>query len=226
MKDTQSNKVLATLSIIDALKFDEDDLSDLTGYLAKQCGFDFSVPIRPEKWTDKRSPLEGKTMQEILEKSMEELEGIEAVQLAIPPVDVYNLVAIVQAAIVCLDLPQHSKETGRQFVYGFCDRYRDQMPTIVKAIEGAWENPNLMTEDEFEETLGEKWQRIAREVEQEMGGEVKIIVDKPHQGALCPVNGEPCSKGGNFYYYPGDCPAYAMCEDVASSLEYTENCDR
>jgi hypothetical protein len=155
----------------------------------------------------------------IFEQQAKELAAIGTMPIAMPADKGYMLAAVVQSAAICLDLPETTQAFCKEFVNGFCDRYRDQMPTVIKAIEDAWENPNLMTEEEFEESLGEKWQGIAREVEQEMGGEVKIIVDKPHQGALCPVDGEPCSKGGNFYYYPDDCPAYAMCEDVASSLD-------
>ncbi len=183
MNDTRSNKVLATLSIINALNFDEDDLSDLTGYLAKQCGFtlEHSDLVVYDRIDEARrldtSLLKGKTGQEILEKGMKELEAIDAVQMTIPPVDAYSIVAIVQAAIVCLDLPEHSKATGRGFVNSFCDRYREQMPTIVQCINSGWNEPYQVTEDEFEESLGEKWERIARDVEREMGGQVKIIVD-------------------------------------------------
>lgn len=172
----RSNKVLATLSIIDALDFDEDSLSDLAGYLARRCGFDFQIPVKPEKWTDD-SLLEGKTGQEIHEEVHKELQAIEAVALSLPPVDAYNIVAIVQAAIVMLDLPEHSEATGRKFVDGFCDRYREKMPTLVQVIESGWDKSNQVTAEEFEESLGEKWQRIARDVEQEMGGQVKITVD-------------------------------------------------
>ena len=261
MNETRSNKVLATLSIIDALNFDEDDLSDLTAHLAKQCGFSLHSDMMDYDKIDHArrtdtSKLHGKTGAEILEESMKELTSLETVQLAIPPVDAYNLVAIVQAAIVCLDLPEHSEATGKNFVHGFCDRYREQMPITVQCINSGWDESSLVTAEEFEESLGEKWKAIARDVEKEMGGEVKIIVDtpdgmydsffglvddiyqdididdkdddplgnfasvsavdKPHQGALCPINGEPCSKGGNFYYYPDDCPDSAMCEEIAN----------
>lgn len=159
--------------------------------------------------------------QEIFEQQAKELAATNTITIAIPPEKAYMLAAVVQAASVLLDLPETTQAFCKEFVRGFCDRYTEQMPTVVKAIEDAWQDPNLMTEDEFEETLGEKWQRIAKEVESEMNGEVKIIVDKPHQGALCPVDGEPCSKNGNFYYYPNDCPVYGMCENIAA-----ENRDR
>ena len=35
----RSHKVLATVAIIDALEFGDDDLAELTKYLAKRCGF-------------------------------------------------------------------------------------------------------------------------------------------------------------------------------------------
>ena len=219
MDDTRSNKVLATLSIIDALNFDDDDLSDLTGYLARQCGFEVTSPVTPQKWTRKppdESILKDKTNRQIHEEVHKELQSIEAVGLSLPPVDAYNLVAIVQAAIVSLDLPEHSEEAGTRFVNAFCDRYRIQMPTIVQVIEAGWDESQLVTAEEFEQNLDKTWRDIARDVQAEMGGGVKITVDKPHQGALCPVDGEPCSKGGNFYYYPNDCPAYGMCDDVAA----------
>ncbi|BBC24785.1 hypothetical protein [Pseudanabaena sp. ABRG5-3] len=153
--------------------------------------------------------------QEIFEQQVKELASIQTMQLAMPPDKGYMLAAVVQAAAICLDLPETTQAFCKEFVKGFCDRYREQMPSVVKAIEDAWENPNLMTDEEFEEALGEKWQRIAADIEQEMSGEVKIIIDKPHQGALCPINGEPCSKEGNFYYYPNDCPHWDICEDIA-----------
>lgn len=221
MDDTRSNKVLATLSIIDALNFDEDDLSDLTAHLAEQCGFSLHSDMMDYDRIDHArrtdtSKLHGKTGAEILEQSMKELASIETVQVAIPPVDAYNLVAIVQAAIVSLDLPEHSEAIGRQFIDRFCDRYREQMPITVQCINSGWDESSLVTAEEFEESLGEKWKAIAQDIQKEMGDQVKIIVDKPHQGALCPVNGEPCSKEGHFYYYPSDCPDWAMCEEIAN----------
>lgn len=234
MNETRSNKVLATLSIIDALDFSDDDLDDLTKYLAARCGFnlqsDFDCDIYTERKTD-RSLLEGKTTTEILMQGMKELESIEAVCMALPPIEGYNLVALVQAAVVWLCLPANIKNTGKKFVDGFCDRYRDQLPTIVQCIiNTGWDKSTHVTEDEFEETLGEKWQRIAQDVEREMKGEVKIILDipksdfsPPHHGALCPVNGEPCSKEGEFYYYPDDCPDWGVCEQIANEDDDLED---
>lgn len=157
--------------------------------------------------------------QEIFDKQAKELASVDVMQLAMPPDKGYMLAAVVQAAVICLDLPETTQNLGREFVQAFCDRYRDQMPTVIQSIDDAWEDPNLMTEDEFEESLGKRWERIARDVEEEMGGEVKIIIDKPHQGALCPVNGKPCSKESNFYYYPNDCPDWVMCEEIADDEE-------
>lgn len=156
--------------------------------------------------------------EEILDKQFKELSAMSPMTISMPPDRGYMLAAIVQTASICLELPEATQAFCKEFVNGFCDRYRDQMPTVVKVIEDAWQEPNLMTEDEFAEVLGDKWRHIAQEVEEEMGGEVKITVDKPHQGALCPVDGEPCSKGGDFYYYPDDCPAYGMCDDAASRI--------
>ena len=114
---------------------------------------------------------------EIFEQQAKELAAIDTMQLAMPPDRGYMLAAVVQAAAICLDLPEATQAFCKEFVNGFCDRYRDQMPTVVKEIEDAWEEPKFMTEDEFAEVLGEKWRHIAQEVEAEMGGEVKIIVD-------------------------------------------------
>lgn len=162
--------------------------------------------------------------QEIFEQQAKELAAIDAMQFALPPQKGYMLAAAVQAAFICLDFPETTKAFCKEFVDGFCDRYRDQLPTVVKAIEDAWEG-ELVTEDEFEESLGETWRRIARDVEAEMGGEVKIILDipkgdfcPPHHGALCAVNSEPCSTDSNFYYYPDDCPYREACE-VQAGLE-------
>jgi|GEM_PF-2054404 hypothetical protein len=156
--------------------------------------------------------------EEILDEQFKELSAMSPMTISMPPDRGYMLAAIVQTASIYLDLPETTQAFCKEFVNGFCDRYRENMPTVVKVIEDAWQNPELMTEDEFAEVLGKKWRHIAQEVEEEMGGEVKITVDKPHRGALCPVDGEPCSKGGNFYYYPNDCPAYEMCEDAASRI--------
>lgn len=153
---------------------------------------------------------------EIFEQQAKELAAINGMQFTTPPQCGYMLASVVQNAAICLDLPETTQDFCKEFVNGFCDRYREQMPSVVKAIEDAWENPNLMTEDEFEETLGEKWERIALDIEREMNGEVKIIVDKPHHGALCAANDEPCSKDGNFYYYPDDCPYREVCEEMAN----------
>jgi hypothetical protein len=114
--------------------------------------------------------------QEIFEQQAQELAAIDTMQFAVPPDKGYMLAAVVQAAAICLDLPETTQSFCKQFVNGFCDRYRDQLPTVVKAIEYAWEG-DLVTEDEFEESLGETWRRIAPDVEQEMRGEVKIIID-------------------------------------------------
>jgi hypothetical protein len=159
---------------------------------------------------------------EIFEQQAKELGAIDMMQLAMPPDKGYMLAALIQSAYICLPLPETTQAFCKEFVNGFCDRYREQMPTVVKAIEDAWENPNFVNEDEFEEALGEKWERIARDVEREMNGEVNIIIDipkgdftPPHHGALCPINGKPCSKDGNFYYYPNDCPDWDICEDIA-----------
>jgi hypothetical protein len=159
--------------------------------------------------------------QEIFEQQAKELAAIDAMQFALPPQKGYVLAAVVQAASICLNFPETTQAFCKEFVNGFCDRYRDQLPTVVKAIDDAWEG-ELVTEDEFEESLGEKWRRIARDVEAEMGGEIKITVDEPrHQGALCPINGKPCSTEGNFYYYPDDCPYREACE-VQAGLEDDE----
>ena len=155
---------------------------------------------------------------EIFEQQAKELAAMNTMQFAMPPDKGYILAAVVQAAAICLELPKTTQAFCKEFVNEFCDRYREQMPMVVKAIDDAWQG-QLVTADEFEEILDKKWERIAQEVEQEMGGEVKIIVDKPHQGALCPINGEPCSKEGNFYYYPNDCPDWVMCEETASELQ-------
>ncbi len=114
--------------------------------------------------------------QVILDQQTKELAEHPAVQVVMPAEKGYMLAAVVQAASILIDLPETTQAFCKEFVNGFCDRYREQMPTVVKALEDAWQDPQLMTSDE-EETLGEKWQRIAREVETEMGGEVKIIVE-------------------------------------------------
>lgn len=156
---------------------------------------------------------------EIFEQQAKELAAIDTMQFAIPPDGGYMLAAVVQAAVICLDLPETTQAFCKQFVNGFCDRYREQMPTVVKAIE-----------DEFEETLGEKWQRIADDINREMGSEAKIILDipkgdfsPPHRGALCPINGKPCSKEGEFYYYPDDCPDWGVCEQIANGDDDLED---
>lgn len=161
--------------------------------------------------------------QKIFEQQAKELAAMDTMQLAMPPDKGYMLAAVVQAATMCLDLPETTDAFCKEFVNGFCDRYRDQMPTVVKSIEDTW--TDMVTLEQFEEHLVETWRRIARDVQQEMGGQVKIVVDKPHQGALCSVDGEPCSKGGNFYYYPNDCPAYEMCEDIASRANDSDDGD-
>jgi len=158
--------------------------------------------------------------QEIIDQQTKELAAMQVMTMAISPEKGYTLAAVVQAASILLELPETTQAFCKEFVNGFCDRYREQMPTVVKSLEDSWQDPQLMTSDEFEETLGEKWQRIAKDIESEMNGEVKIIVDEPHRGALCPVDGEPCSKNGDFYYYPGDCPAYEMCEGVAQNSDH------
>ncbi|WP_055075024.1 hypothetical protein [Pseudanabaena sp. 'Roaring Creek'] len=167
---------------------------------------------------------------EIFQQQAKELAAIDTMQFAMPPDGGYMLAAVVQAAVICLDLPETTQTFCKQFVNGFCDRYREQMPSVVKEIEDAWQKPNLMTEDEFEQTLGEKWQRIAQDVEREMKGEVKIILDipkgdfsPPHHGALCPINGKPCSKEGEFYYYPDDCPDWGVCEQIANEDDDLED---
>jgi hypothetical protein len=91
--------------------------------------------------------------QEIFEQQSKELAAMNTLQFAMTADKGYLLAAVVQAAAICLDLPETSEAFCKEFVTGFCDRYREQMPTVVKAIEEAWGNPNLMTNEEFEETL-------------------------------------------------------------------------
>ena len=182
INNDRSHKVLATLAIIDALDFNEDDLSDLTSYLVNKCGFELRSDLDDYDRIDHArdtdtSILQGKKRHEILEESMKELQSIEVVQLAMPPVDAYNIVAIVQGAIVCLDLPKNSLAIAKEFVYAFCDRYRNQMPVTVQCINAGWDKNQMVTEDEFEESLVDKSQRIAHQVEEEMNGQIKIIVD-------------------------------------------------
>ena len=115
--------------------------------------------------------------EEILDEQFKELSAMSPMTISMPPNRGYMLAAIVQTASICLDLPEATQAFCKEFVNGFCDRYRDQMPTVVKVIEDAWQSPEFMTEDEFAEVLGEKWRHIAQEVEEEMGGEVKITVE-------------------------------------------------
>jgi hypothetical protein len=175
---------------------------------------------------------------EIFQKQAKELASIDGMVISMPPEHGYMLAATVQAAARCLDLPETTNSFCKEFVRAFCDRYREQLPTVVKALDDGWDG-EMVTEDEFEgslteftdqPTLAEAWRRIAQDVQQEMGDQVQIIVDTlddsdriktvypetPHKGALCPINGEPCSKEGNFYYYPNDCPDYEMCEEIAA----------
>jgi len=114
--------------------------------------------------------------QEIFEQQAKELASIDSMAISMPSEHGYMLAATVQAAARCLDLPETTNAFCREFVNAFCDRYRGQLPTVVMSIERAWED-EMVTEEEFDESLGEKWRRIAADVQREMGDQVRIIVD-------------------------------------------------
>ena len=154
---------------------------------------------------------------EIFEQQAKELAAMNTMQLAMPPDKGYMLASVVQAAAICLDFPETTQAFCKEFVNGFCDRYRDQMPMVVKAIEDTWENPNLVTEEEFEATLRDTPESMYDGffgLVEDIYQDIETDAHKPHQGALCPINGKPCSKEGNFYYYPNDCPDWHICEEI------------
>ncbi|MDX2255553.1 MAG: hypothetical protein NW214_08570 [Pseudanabaenaceae cyanobacterium bins.39] len=118
---------------------------------------------------------------EFFEQQAKELASLDGVNISMSPEQGYMLAAVVQGASLCLDLPETTHTFCKDFVNAFCDRYREQIPTVVQGIEQSWDNPQMMTEDEFEvrdgETLRQAWQRIASDVQQEMGDQVQVIVD-------------------------------------------------
>lgn len=123
--------------------------------------------------------------QEIFQQQAKELASIYGMVISMPSEHGYMLAATVQAAARFLDLPETTNAFCREFVKAFCDRYREQLPTVVKSIEEGWEG-EMVTEEEFEgslteftdqPTLSEAWRRIAADVQREMGDQVRIIVD-------------------------------------------------
>lgn len=154
----RSPKVAAIISTIAALDYSDDDFDDLIEYLAGHCDFNWqhnatesnelgiiisNNPVNPSK-----SPK-----MPDCDDLVNELKSIGNMELSIPPVDAYSLIALVQSAIVNLDIPSEVERTGRNFVNGFCDRFREQLPTVVHTVQCGWLIEYQITAKEFEESI-------------------------------------------------------------------------
>jgi hypothetical protein len=177
----RSKEILALMTVIDALNFDDEQLAYLAEYLADHCGCNLERNLYESKAVN--TLLLNNSADRFKDNGLDvttalihELKSIKSMDLSIPSVDAYSLVALVQSAIVNLEIPSEVEKVGRNFVNGFCDRYREQMPTVVHTVRCGWLFERQMTADEFEEMDYEsKFAAIAREID---------TTDRPEEVAI------------------------------------------
>jgi len=149
------------------MDFDEDDLSDLTAYLAAECGFNLSEDAIAKRWDKtirqvnhelKDEGLEFEMLTpsyriadpKLMEDLLEETRADFVFKLALSPFVVYTVLAMVQTSIKLVPEVGSANQVGKDFIQAFCDRYKADFPAMVKTLELGWKDAYQMTREEFD----------------------------------------------------------------------------